>query len=81
MTIRTREMLFATMPPETVALIRELVSYRSRVSVIAHLVPESNAVDGARQIYGLSDVRAPGGQLSACNCVLDMYRGRIDCTW
>jgi hypothetical protein len=69
-----RETLFTTLPSEDTARIRELVSFRARISTIAVLVPHQYAQTAARQMYAVSDARAPGGTQSPCKQVLVIYR-------
>jgi hypothetical protein len=70
-----RETLFAVLSLEDIQTIRELVSFRARITTIAQLVPHQYAAKAARTMYQVSGGRAPGGSPSPCNQILvTVYR-------
>lgn len=69
-----RETLFAVLPVEHISRIRELVSFRARISTITQLVPHQYADMAARKMYEVTGGRAPGGTQSPCRQVLVIYR-------
>lgn len=74
MSRKDRFFYYSGIPPEDIERIRELVSFRARISIIGDLVQHPSAADAARRLYVFTGGRAPGGRQAPCEQAVRQYR-------